>query len=71
MVSNIHNKINLIRKTIKLVVDPPPPPIMANADTGEKSHYFIPADTHALVNIKPTNMGPQLRLHDNSTMSPQ
>ena len=36
---------------MKLVVDPPPPPIIAKADTGETSNYFILEDAHALVNI--------------------
>ena len=35
MVPNIDNKINLIRYTIKIVVDPPPQPIMAKVDTRE------------------------------------
>ena len=57
MVTNIDNKMKLIQKTIKLVVDPPPPSIIAKADTGGTSNYFTPVDAHALVNLQPTNTG--------------
>ena len=70
MVPNIDNKINLIPKNIKLVVDPPLSPIMANEGIGATSHYFTPEDSHALVNIQPTNIGLRVRLPDNSTMNP-
>ena len=62
---------NLIRKTIKLVVDPPPPYIIAKSDTGATSHYFNPEDAHALFNIQLTNTGPRVRLPDKITMVPQ
>ena len=42
MVTNIDNKINLIRQTIKIIVYPPPPPIMDKANTGATAHYFTP-----------------------------
>ena len=71
MVKNIDNKINLIQKIIKIVVDPAPTPIMAKVDTGETSHYFTPADNHALVNIQQTNMKTQVRLPNNSKTDPQ
>ena len=71
MMPNIDNKINLIRYIIIIVVDPPPPPIMANADTGATDNYLTPYDAHVLVNLQPTNMGPQVRLPDNSIMDPQ
>ena len=63
--------MNIIRKTIKLVVDPPPPLIIAKDNTGAASKYITPADTHETVNIQPTNIGPRVRLLDNSTMEPQ
>ena len=71
MVLNIDNKIDLIRKTIKNIVDPPPPPIMAKADIRATSHFFTPADSHSLGNIQITNIGPQNRMPDNSTMDPK
>ena len=71
MVLNIDNKINLIPKPIKLVVDPPPPHIIAKADTGVTSNYFTPLDAHALVNIQSNNTIPQVRLSYNSIMDPQ
>ena len=58
MLLNIDNKINLIRKTIKLVVDPLPPPIIGKAGTGSTSQYFNSVDVHAIFNIQPTNTGP-------------
>ena len=71
MVPNVDNKINLIRKNIKLVLDPPPPHIMAKSDTGETAHYFTLIDAHALVNLKPNIIGPQVILTDSSTIYPQ
>ena len=71
MEPNIDNKINLIWKTIKIVVDPLPPLVVAKSDTGVTAHYFTLSDAHALVNIQPTNIGPIVRLPDNSTMDPQ
>ena len=44
---------------------------MAKADTRATAHYLTPYDSHALVNLQPTTMGPQVRLPDNSTMDPQ
>ena len=58
MVLNIDNKINLIRKTINLVVDPSPPPIIANSNTGSTEHYFTLADSHVIVNLQQTNTIP-------------
>ena len=46
MVPNIGNKINIIQKTFKLVVDPPSPPIMPKSDTRTKAYYFTPEDAH-------------------------
>ena len=57
MVPNIDNKINLIRKTIKLVLDTPPTPIIDKSDTEATEHYFTP-DSNALVNIQPNKIGP-------------
>ena len=71
MVSNIDNKINIIQKTIKLVVDPPPPPIIAKADTGATAYYFTQVDAHVLVNLQPTNTGSRIQLPDNRTVVPQ
>ena len=71
MVPNIDNNKNLIRKTITVVVEPPLPPIMAKENIGAISHYFTPEDAHALVNLKSTNIGTQVRLTDNSAMEPQ
>ena len=70
MVLSIDNKINLICQTIKIVVEPPPSPILTKADTGSTAHYFTPADAHALFNILPNSMGPQVRLPDNISMNP-
>ena len=63
--------VTFIRKTIKIVVDPPPPPIMAKADTGATTHYLALDDAHVLVNIQPTKMGCRVILPDNITMDPQ
>ena len=71
MVPNIYNKINIIRKTIKLVVDPPTPPIIAKADTGSTAHYFTPEDAHEIFNLQPTNTVLYIWLPDNSMMDPQ
>ena len=71
MVPDIDNKINLIRKTIKLVVNPPPPPIIFKYNTGATVHYLTPEDYHALVNIEPTKMGPRVEMPDNIMMYPQ
>ena len=71
MVTNIDNKTNLIRKTIKLVVDPPPPSVVAKSNTGGTEHYFSPADYHALVNFQQTNNGPLVRLSGNRMIYPQ
>ena len=70
MVLSIDNKINLICQTIKIVVEPPPLPILTKADTGATAYYFTPADAHALFNILPNSMGPQVRLPDNISMNP-
>ena len=71
MLPNIDIKINLIWKTIKTVVDPPPPPIMITADTGATPHYSTLSNLHALVNLQPANMIPRVTLPDNSTTYPQ
>ena len=57
MVPNTDHKINLLQQTNEIVVDPPPQ-IIAKSDTVAKSHYFLQADSHALVYVQPTNMGP-------------
>ena len=41
------------------------------ADTEAPLHYSTPYDSHALVNIQPTNMRPRVRLPYNSTMDQQ
>ena len=71
MTSNIYNQINLIWKTVKIVVDPPPPHILAKADTRSTTHKFTPAYVHSLVNIQPTNMVPRVRISLNITLDPQ
>ena len=71
MTSNIYNKINIIWKTIKFFVDPPPPPIVAKAYTRSTTHFFTPAYSHSLVNIQPTIMVPRVRIFYNSTLDPQ
>ena len=71
MVPDIDNKINLIRKTIKLVVDPPPPPNIVKYNTGVTSHYFSTAYDNSLFNLQPTNTLPCVQLSDNRTMYPQ
>ena len=58
MVPNIYNKINIIWYTMRIVVYPPPRPIMENAETVATDHLFTQAGTHSLVNVKQTNMGP-------------
>ena len=57
MMPNTDHKINHLQQTNKIVVDPPPK-IISKADTAAAAHYFSQADTHALVYIQPTKMGP-------------
>ena len=71
MMANIYHKINLIRKTKKVVVDPLPQLIVAKVDTIATMHYFTQVDAHALVNFQPTKMGPRVILPYNSTMDPE
>ena len=71
MVPNINNKINLIRKTIKLVVDPPPPPNIVKYNTGATSHYFTPAYDFELFNLQPNNNLSCFQVNYNSTIYPQ
>ena len=49
----------------------PLPQIIEKANTGSTEHYFTQYGANSLVNIQPTNMGPQVRLLENSTMDPE
>ena len=71
MMPNTYHKINILQQTNKIVVDPPPQPILAKEDTGATAHYFTQADARALVNFHPTKMGPRVILPDNITMDPE
>ena len=62
---------NLIRKTIKLVVDPPPPHTIVKYNTEATSHYFTPAYAFELFNIQPNSNLTCFQLHYNSTIYPQ
>ena len=70
MIPNTDHKINLLWQTNKIVVDPPPQNI-EKTDTRLTAHYFTQADVHALVDVQPKNIGPQVRLPDNSTVDPE
>ena len=71
MVPSIDDRINFIRKTVQIVVDPPSESIMDKTDTGSTVHYSTQYDPHALVDVQPTKMEPRVSLPDNSTMDPQ
>ena len=62
---------NLIRKTIKLVVDPPPPHTIVKYNTEATSHYFTPAYAFELFNLQPNSNLPCFQLYYNSTIYPQ
>ena len=68
--SDTDHKMNLLRLTKTIVVDPPPQ-IIVKADTGAKAHHFAQAGAHALLDAQPTKMGPQVRLPDNNKMDPE
>ena len=70
MMPNTDHKINLLQQTKEIVVYPPPQ-IIAKSDTVVTAHYFNQAGTHALVDVQPTKMVPQVRLPDNSIMEPE
>ena len=71
MMLNIDNKINLIWKAFKLVVDPLPPPIIAKYNIRALAHYSNSADSHEILNLQPTNIVTWVRLNDNITIYPQ
>ena len=71
MVPNIDNKINIFLKIIKKIVDPPPPPFVAKADTIATEHYFTPYYAHALVSIQSNNTGPRVKVTNSITIDPQ
>ena len=71
MMLNIDNKINLIWKAFKLVVDPLTPPIIAKYNIRSLAHYFNSADSHEILNLQPTNIVTWVRLNDNITIYPQ
>ena len=68
--TNTYHKINLLQKTNKIVVDPPPQ-IITKADTEDTAHYFTQTEARALVYVQPTKMGTLVRLTDNSKMYPE
>ena len=55
--TNTYHKINILHQTNKIIVDPPPQ-IIDKVDTGATANYFKQSNTHALVDIKQTKMGP-------------
>ena len=70
MIPNTDHKINIFHKTKKIVIDPPSQ-IIAKAVTRATAHCFTQSDARALVDVQPTNMGPQVILTDNITMDPE
>ena len=48
MLLNTDHKINLLQKTNKIDVDPPPK-ITSKADTKATAHYFTQVDAYALL----------------------
>jgi hypothetical protein len=46
---------------------PPPTTIIAKADSGASSHYFMAQDQHVLANLNPTPLGPLVTLPPDGT----
>jgi hypothetical protein len=61
-----HN-LNTVIELSPPSVDPPNQVVIAKADSGASSHYFMPQDTTALTNLHPTPFGPTVTLPDSTT----